>query len=719
VEHQAGLSTRDGSRSVFVTSVDSDLFNTLAVSPQVGALPTSHDLSIDASVAVISDRLWRSLFRTEPDVIGQSLRIDGREYRVSAVMPPTFRFYLRSDVYVPIDPAMLDPTSAHRVSLVGRLRSGVSAGQATQETILISRRLASIDSTYKKVSVVTQRALYDRPTLAAGPIVTLLLSCPLLVLLLACANVAMLLTSRLAARQAEITVRSALGASPRRIASLIAAEVGTLGVMAIATGLIVATLEIHAIEAAVPDTLPSWFQIAMDWKAFGVVVGVTLGALGAFCLAVAWRSGRGALSDALRGLSGGTIDVRTLRRLGSAVRLQLAMSLAVAVGLAMVLLSIGSVARIDRGYPARELLRLNVLFDSSRYASAAQRAELLRRIGSRLVNERLVSEFAVQGNVLHLTADDARVRASRLREVDARLRRVAKPLDIVADSRPVPALVAVDTTFFSAFGLKIIGGRTLRGSDDVGSAPVVVLSESLARNMWPTGSPLGQLVRIGQYGTPATVVGVASDRREVFGNIRGMWVGGEPVAYYPRGQAVTAYEQLLLRGPRDARTARESVLRAVRAEDADAPVDMLRTLAEEQEESTGRLLWTVASVLGALALGSITLALLGLYGVMGQAVAARRTELAVRMALGASSRDVFRLMLRSGLGAVGAGVGWGLIGAVLVAFAMQPVLIRGAATNPIAYAGTSVLFGAIALFAVIPPTRRSSRLQPMVALRSD
>jgi putative ABC transport system permease protein len=281
---------------------------------------------------------------------------------------------------------------------------------------------------------------------------------------------------------------------------------------------------------------------------------------------------------------------------------------------------------------------------------------------------------------------------------------------------PAPGYHVISDDYFRVLGLRLRAGRGFDMSDRDGSPPVVVLSERMARHLWKGENPIGQMLRIGQTGPLLTVIGVVSDVRTPTFGIRGLGTDPHPDLYLSERQATSASATLLVRARTDARALESSVTAAVRALDPEQAVVSVGTLAEEIALTTS-VIRVLALIFAAFAGCALVLALIGIYGVISYSVAQRTRELGIRMALGATTPDVLRTVLRRGVQLTAVGLAIGLVAAVLLSRAMSGAL-RGLAPVSVAtYAAATITFAAVALLAAYLPARRAARVDPMVALR--
>jgi putative ABC transport system permease protein len=681
-----------------------DLFRVLRAEPMLGrAFAAEEDRPGAPRVVVISHGLWRRRFGADPSAVGKAVTLGGEPYTVVGVMPPAFQFPdPETEVWAPLalDPQDQSSRGSHYLSVVARLKTGVTREQAQAEMDAIAGRLEQQYqvNTGHGVNVF---ALHDEVVGGVRKSLFVLLGAVGFVLLIACANVANLLLARGAARQAEIAVRTALGASRWRVVRQLLTESLLLFVWGGALGLLLAVWGVDLFVALSPPGTPRVHEIRADAWVFGFTFLVSLATGVVFGLLPALQASKPDLHAALKEggrdrLGGGS---RTRLR-GLLVVAEVASAVVLLVGAGLLLKSFVRLRQVSPGFDTANVLTMQLSLPPSRYRDGASQAAFFRQLLQRVeALPGVRAAGAVAG--LPLTGN----MASRYFEIEGR--------------PPRPAGEGLNANFnlaspgyFRALGVPLVSGRQFDERDASGAPEVVVVNETMARRFWPDEDPLGKRLRIANNPW-RTVVGVVADVKN-----DGLSAEPKPEMFYPLLQSPLPFMTLVVRTDTDPKTLAAAVGREVRAVDADEPVYDVKTMDERLAESVSpqRLTTLLVGVFAALAM---TLAGVGIYGVISYSVAQRTREMGVRMALGAQKGDVLKLVLRQGLLLALAGVLIGLAGAFALTRVMSGLLYGVSVTDPATFAGVAVMLTAVALVACLVPALRAARVDPMVALRYE
>jgi putative ABC transport system permease protein len=700
----ASLSGQGEPQQITGELASADLFGVLRAEPLLGrAFTAEEDRPGAPRVVVISHGLWQRRFGADPSAVGRPVTLNGESYTVVGVMPPAFQFPdAETEAWAPLalDPQDQSTRGSHFLNVVARLKPGVSVEQAQAEMDTIAARLERQYqvNTGHGVNVF---ALHDEVVGGVRRSLFVMLGAVGFVLLIACANVANLLLVRAAARRKEIAVRTALGASRWRVVRQLLTENLLLFVGGGALGLLLAVWGVDLLVAVSPPGTPRVHEIGADAWVFGFTFLISLLTGLVFGLLPALQASKpdlhGALKEGGRDTAGGGGRSR-LR--GLLVVAEVASAMILLVGAGLLLKSFARLRQVSPGFDTANVLTMQLSLPQSRYPDEARQADFLRQVLRRLeALPGVRAAGAVAG--LPLTGNFA----SRYFEIEGR--------------PPRPAGEGLNTNFnlaspgyFRALGVPVIAGRQFDERDAAGAPEVVVINETMARRFWPDEDPLGKRLRIANNPW-RTVVGVVADVKN-----DGLSAEPKPEMFYPLLQEPLPFMTIVVRADVEPKSLAPAVAREVRAVDADEPVYDVKTMDERLAESVSPQRLT-ALLVGFFAALAMTLAGVGIYGVVAYSVAQQTREIGVRVALGAQKGDVIRLVLRRGLSLSLAGVGLGLAGAFALTRVMLGLLYDISPTDPATFAGVAVVLIAVALLACLVPARRATKVDPMVALRYE
>jgi len=717
------LSAGGEAERIAAARVSASLFHVLRVAPLLGRTFTEGEDRPGTEVVVISHGLWQRRFGGSPSALGATLLLDRVPRAVVGIMPAGFQFPLRgpringdpAEVWVPI--AVTDAQRARRggeynYTAIGRLRPGVTPEAAAAEATSIAPR---IQQTYPPQLLQflngSNLALLAFPLrdLVVGQTrapLLLLMAAVALVLLVACANVANLLLARGTARQRELALRAALGADRGRLLRQSAAESLALALVGGALGLALAEALRRAALVAVPVELPLVEQAGLDTKVLLATLAVSLGSALVFGIAPGLVAARGELGTALRQDGRGGTSRALKRALRGFAAAQFAGALVLLTAAALLLRSFAALVATDPGFQPRRAIALSTFFPERGYP---KRSDILA------VDQRLLERLATVPGVETLGASTDLPFASSERRaliVDGGADRATAP--------PVTTQSWVLGDYFRAAGIPLRAGRLIGPQDAEGAAPVVVVSDSLARRFWPGQDPIGQRLRWVAGAPWLTVVGVVGDVKD--GRID---EEANPHTYTP----------LLQEGPREiegslrsinvilrARGEPAAVLGAARREvvavDPALAVANLRLLDEDVRAAVAPQRFQLTLVAAFAVLG-LVLAAVGVYGILAHFVGEQTREIGVRMALGARAGDVLRGVVGEGLRLAAVGAAVGLAASFAVARLLRGMLFGVGVYDPAAFLAAPALLALVALVACGVPAWRASRVDPVVALRQD
>ncbi|HVT40996.1 MAG TPA: ABC transporter permease [Gemmatimonadaceae bacterium] len=699
---------------VLGAAVSANIFSMLGASARFGRVFRPAEDSAGAqAVAVLSDALWRRQFGGDPGVIGRTVRLDDSPVTIVGVMPPDFLFPETADLWTLADrgvPPLAgfagDIAAArdlHYFTAIGRLRPGASIGAARTELAQLAGAIATLHPETNRDLGVNVVPLRDALVGDRRATVLILFGIVGFVLLIVCANVASLMLASSAARAREFSVRAALGASRSRLVAQVAAESLLLALLGGTLGVIAAGASVRALAAAGTLGLPEIARVTVDGRvfAFAMVLACVSG-LGAG-LVPAMRVSAAAPFDALReGGRSSTGSGRQRLRQGLVV-IQLALSLTLLVGAGLLLKSYEMLVRVDPGFRRENVLTLETSLSHASYGtpSAIESyydraiASIARVPGVRSVGA--VSNLPVSGRSMN-----------RGLQIDGR----AKPER--ATDQTIEYQVAL-ASYFQTLGIPLRRGRVFEVRDDAQAAPVAVVNESAVRKYWPAADPVGARVGFGNRDggtTWRTIVGVVGDVHH-FGLDR----APRPELFVPMAQDPQAAMNLVARASGPGAPA-SAVRRAVSDIDPLQPVSAGRSMDERMGASVARPRF-LSRLLAGFAVAALALSALGLYGVLAQIVGSRTREIGLRMALGAQSTEMLRMVLRQACTLAGLGVLAGLAGALAVTRLVSSLLFSVEPTDPAVFAETAVLLVFVTIAAAFLPAYRASRVDPAVALRRE
>jgi putative ABC transport system permease protein len=705
-----------------VAAVSSAFFPIFDINPTLGrTFAPEEDRPGDDGVVVLSHGLWQRVFAGEPEVLGRTLALSGRTVTVIGIMPPEFDFPGRQvDLWRPLalDPAEPDIRERHRLSAIGRLRSGVSLEQATADVNQIALQL---QEEYPDVYAEDMGfgayviPLHESIVGDLRPALMVLLGAVGLVLLIACGNVANLLLARTTVREKELVVRLAHGASRGRVIRQLITESTLLALMGGAAGLLIAVWGISGLVAFSPADLVRTQSIQLDRHVLAFTLGLSLltGVLSG--LVPGLLASRSVASEALKEGGRSSLGPRRSRSRSALVICEVALSLILLIAAGLLVRSFLHVLRVDPGYETESVLTFQLSLPQEGYPEDKDVRsfydELYARIGA------LPGVDAAGGaQVLPLGPDEAHTTIL----IKDRPRRIPGP------GYPHAGLTAdfncVSAGYFRVLGLTLVEGRLFDMRDYAESPPVAVIDEAFAADVWPDeASPIGKQIAIplgpNEELTWHTVVGLVRHVRHY-----GLDVEGREQVYVPYTQFhprfVSSAKYVAVRSAADPQALLDSIRRTVTSLDPGIPLYGVRTMDERLADSLGQRRF-VLLLLVLFAAIAVILAAVGLYAVIDYSVTQRTQEIGVRMAMGARPKDILKLALRQGLVLILVGAGIGLLGALGVMRLLASLVFGITTTDPGTYAVVTVLLTGVGLLATYIPARRAARVNPLLATRCD
>jgi predicted permease len=710
------LTGAEGAESYLGLECTDRLFNVLGVQPVLGrSFAAGEDRPGRERVAVISHALWERRFHADANVIGRVVTVDGQPYSIVGVMPGAFTFpnsvpgdrIAPSDLWIPMRPSDdLADRDSHNYWAVARLAPGVTLDRARAVMRTIADNLARHYPASNKDFTVTVLPLKIYVAGTARQALFLLLSAIGVVLVLMCANVANLLLSRAEARRREMAMRQALGASRARLVTQTLTESLVLALGGAAAGLAIAYYATRLLVRLAPQNIPRLQNTAVDAQVLGFMVLVT-GCIGIlFGLAPAfWGSYvnvQQALKEGSGRVSGSTIGAR-IRQALVVTQLALAVMLLVAAGL--LVRSFVRLTSVDLGFNAPHLLTAIVNLPPARYGDPAQQVAFFENAVQRIEALPGIVSAAVSDSIPLTGINDQGGFAIE-----------GRPNPPPGTSGPHANRPRVSAKYFETMGLRLIDGRRFDARDRRDSQPVAIVSDLAARMYWPGASPVGKRLAMEWVdGRPVwrQIVGVVQATRHF-----GLEAPQKAEIYLPHQQAPSPFMQLVVRTQGDPADLIAPIRREIAALDSDQAAFAFQTMESLIAEASARRRFQTALVT-AFAVLALLLAAIGVYGVMGHMVMQRSREIGVRLALGAMSKDVVAMVLRSGLRLALPGVAVGLAGAFSLSGILGSFLFGVSALDPLTYAGVAALLVLVAVFATYLPSRAAARLDPLVVLREE
>jgi putative ABC transport system permease protein len=702
----ANLIDRNDPERVQGFQVSFGFFEALGMRPAVGRGFVRDDETYGRHhVAILSDALWKRRFASDPSTVGRSLTIDGEPYDVIGIAPPRFSFPDGAELWAPIafDPKQPPRRDLRNLTVIGRLQAGKTVDDAQTEMSVLAARLArqfpdANRDHGARVYTLTQGMLDE----GTGPILSLWQVSALVVLLIACANIANLMLARAAERRRETAVRLAVGASHARVIREILIESAVLALISVPPALAFAWVSLHAMRVSMPARIlrfvPGFESLGPDARLLGFTIGLALLTACLFGVLPALQAAHSNMSEALKEGGRTTTGRQLLRRAIVVAEMSIALPLLVAAGLGV--LGTHRLLNGPQGYDPDGMLSMKLVLPERTYQDDGARRRFVERAMDAIRSVPGVEHAAVINNPPASGSN-----STRAIDIDGH-----PPADsrnpIVVDNH-----VATDD-YFTTMRIPIQRGRAFTAADREGSAPVAIVSESMAKKYWPGEDALGRRLRIGK-GPWITIVGISGDIIQDWFNRR-----NKPTLYRPIAQVPSDYFGIVVRVTGDPAAAAGPVRKALLTVDPTQPVFELMTMRVQLHERTIGLQY-LAVIMAVCAVLALLLAVVGLYAVMAYMVAQRKHEIGVRLALGASPRDVVRLTVSQAarLTTIGAAIGFGL--SLALGRLMQAGLV-GIATNQnqVSIAFAVILIGS-ALLAGYLPARRAAAIDPLVALRTE
>ena len=704
-------------------TITSNLMSTLGVSAQLGrTFQAEDDNHQDQRLALISDGLWQRRFAANRGIVGQAITIDDAKYTVVGVMPPAFNYPNLSDVWVlgrdrnAVSMSLLSQfpdndwiheRDAHFMTVVGRLKPGVTLAQAQSDIAAISRRF---EQNFPKTNAGLGSNVISLHTQIVGNVTSLLsilLGAVAFVLLIACTNVASLMFARATQRDHEFAIRRAVGASRWRLIRQLLTESVVLSLAGGVAGLALSVWAVSLFIKLSPGDIPRLTEASVDLRllVFTFLVSMVTGI--GFGLWPALHATSSSLSQSLKDSGSKASEGKQRRRSRNALIVaELALAEVLLVGAGLLIMSYVRVTKIDPGFNTDHVLSAKVAPAASKYPNVKSRVQFYSRVLEQL---RTLPGVTSVGMVMNLPLSGSGM--NRGFKVEGRPD--PKPDENVAMDYQV-----VSHDYFSTLEIPIIRGRGFTAADDEAAPRVIVINEAMAKRYWPNDDPVGKRMAIGDSSKDSawrTIVGIV-------GNVRHASLTEDPVpfAFIDYRQDLESWPRMafVLKTKPDAASLTPAVRSSLVSIDPQQPVYAIDPMEKLLENAVAPRRF-VMSLIAGLALVALLLAMVGIYSVISFSVSERTREIGIRMALGAKRRDVLGMVLGQGMAVSALGIAVGLAVAFGLMRLLRTLLFEVSATDPTTFALVAILVGFVALLACYIPARRATTVDPLAALRNE
>jgi predicted permease len=689
-----------------------NFFQTLGAQPLLGRtfLPQESQPA-SSHVAIISRGLWESRFAADPRIIGRVVTVQGETYSIVGVMPANFQFSLMgiSNMWAPLamDDKQRNDRGSSWFSAFGRLKPGVTQQQAGADLAAISSRLEKLyPQTNTNQTTLISSMLFEIGKNEGTQQIMICFCLVGFVLLIACANVANLMLARASSRAKEFAVRGVLGAGRWRLARQLLTESLLLFTFGGAAGALFGIWGVHWIENAIPDRIRGYIvnygRGTLDLPTFAYTFGIAILCGVLFGLAPAFGSSGLDVNRSLKESAGQISGGRVARRLRNVfVTSEIALAVVVLVCTLLLVQDFAHMVYGDIGFQSHNLMVTQLVLPPAKYKTDAQIRGFYDPVLARV---RALPEIVAAAASEYIPFSDS----NQVKMIHIVGRPPAQPGEALGAEYS-----AITPGYFQTMQMVLLRGRAFASSDGPDSRKAVVINETLLRQQFSQVDPIGQQLEVGDTHDICTIIGVVRDTKL-------FTLSDRPVRqiYVPAAQFPSAYMSVVTRTSRPSTEAASAIRTAVWSVDADQPVSTVRTMDDliTERNTPNRILTQLLTFFGVLAL---LLGAIGIYGVTAQSVQRRIQEIGIRMALGASSSDVIRMILAQGLKLASAGIACGLLAAAAVTRGMAAILSTVKSNDPLTYGAVAAFFALVALAACYIPARRGARVDPIVALRCD
>jgi predicted permease len=712
----AGVNLSDDGEPEFIQGlrVSVDFFNVVGVKPYIGRPFTPQEDSASGErVAILSDSLWSRRYAADPQIIGRSVSLNGDNYTIVGVMPPDFQFTYTVDVFVPLRPGPGSGNSGYNFTVLARLKPAVTFEAAASEMKVIAEQLrAAQPNLMRRAETIDLKSFRETLTEDSSSLLWMLLGAVTFVLLIACANVANLQLTRLATRHREIAVRMALGASWWRIGRQLLIEGLLLSLTGGAIGVLIGLWATDLLKSLIPlGLIPRISEVTFDWSVliFTLAIAVVSGVI--FALAPVVQARRVDVSHALKESTGKGSAGAVRNRLRSILVVsEVALALVLLVGATLLIRTFSNLAGVAPGFDARNLLTFRLTPTGQRYQSSASTAEFYRNAIERLKRVPGVEDVAVT-NILPLDA-----------QYNLPFELSNKPNEVEAVQYRI-----ITPGYFRLMKIGLNRGREFTENDMPATDLVAVVNEAFVRRYLNDADLFGQQLFVGRMfklglDKSYQIVGVVGDTKQL-----DLASAPLPTIFVPASQVPEALWKFMsgframkfvIRTVDEPLGLAAAIRREMLSLEPTLPVTQIRSMDQVVGRSISQQRFNMLLV-GTFAGLGLLLAAIGVYGVVSYTVSQRTNEIGIRMALGASVGDVFKLIITQGITPALIGIVIGTGGALALTRLMDTMLFGVSATDPLTFGSVAVLLVAAALVACILPARRAMRVDPMIALRYE
>ena len=705
---RAGSLTSDGPpEMVLGGAVTINLLDVLGVQPLLGRAFTQDDDRVGVNVIILSYGLWQSRYGGDPGVIGRSILMNDAKTTIIGVMPPGFTLPKRKTQFLSpaqFTPQMLNNRKAHLLGVIARLKPGITLARSQADMTAIAGRLAlEYPDTNKQLGVVVV-PLKDQIVGNTGTALLVLLAAAGCVLLIACANVANLLLAKSASREREMAIRTAMGAARGRLIRQMVTESVLLSIAGGTLGLVLARLSMRVLTALIPMGLPGSTEPSIDGRLLAFTLGISLLTGIVFGFAPALETTNPEICEKLK--EGGRAGVGGQRRRfrDALVVAEVALALILLVSAGLLLQTLRNLHAIDAGFNPGNILTLSTRLPSPKYAAHLKRVAYYNAVVEKV---RALPGVVSAGFTSNLPFTSQGYTSSFLIE--------GRPY--AAGTSQDALYREVTNDYLQTLQVRLLEGRIFGNDDRANSLPVVIINETFKKQYWPNESPLGKRIQTSGDGTPwQTIIGVVADVRE-----RGLELDMKPAVYLPVVQLPFGWNnphQLAVRTSMEPHAVAKALREAIWAVDRDQPIADVRTMDDIIDLEVANHKQQTA-LLGTFAALALVLASLGIYGVLSYAVTQRTREIGVRVALGASTGDVTRMVVGHGIALTALGIAIGIGVALVVTRSMARLLVGVKTADPAVYVAVALLLSIVALVACYLPAVRAARIDPVIALREE
>ena len=705
------LSGQGDSESLAAPRVNAAFFSVLGVDPYLGrTFQDGEDKQGGPKVTVLTYGLWQRRFGADPNIVGRALTINGDSYTVIGVLPASFQFALRpADLFMPYQPTQNQLTRRfmHGTNLIGRLKADKTADEAQSELNLIAGRIEQQFNDSHAGVKVRVVPLQEEVVGNVRPILLVLLGAVGFVLLIACANVASLLLTRSLARQKEVAIRSALGASRWRVLRQLLTESMLLSLAGGIAGLLIAFWGVPALVAALPQSqlnaMPFLKSLNIDLSILAFSFGLSLLTGLIFGLAPALQSSKLDLNEALKE-GGRQTSAGSGHRLRSAMVVsEIALAVVLLIGAGLMMKSLLRLLKTNIGFQTENLLTMTVIAPPMKYTEASQQIAFNDQLRQRVQS---LPGVAGAGTVNILPVNSGNTTR------------------FIIDGDPLPApgketeanIRTVSEDYFKTLGVPLLAGRMFDERDGPDKPGVVIIGKTIADRMFAGRDPVGMRLKYTSIqGDGDLIVGVVGDVK-----ITGIDEALRPVLYYPFRQSSSTFANLVARTNTDPTALAAAIRSEVRNLEPDAAILNVRTMDEMIAQTPASFMRRFPALLISIFAGvALLLASIGIYGVVSYSVSQQTHYIGVRMALGASPSDILKMILKQGLVLALLGVGIGVGAAFGLMRLLSTLLYQVSATDVSTFAIVTGTLFVVALLACFLPARRATKVDPLVALRYE